>query len=248
MWCLKLVFDKRKFFWRCSGERGKSLNYIPSRSKDFCTVDACFMSMHRPVKLFWFLGTTIVTAPAPPPLHPSPPFSEKLQIAFLSLTPVNLSLGAGVGVGRGWYGGGGKGGGGGLRAEAQAERPERGGPCWLLKRSQMETRGVHLRGPSWLGSFGLSCQYKGFLSCLDCSSRPSTKYFPHCTLFQIYLNTSPFHLCTLFFNEHFDWGSFYSLYPTGIFKWHACRFMLNVHYGYFIWYNLNKYNLQYRTM
>ncbi len=31
---------------------------------------------------------------------------------------------------------------------------------------------------------GLSCQYKRFLFCLGCSSRPSTKYFfPHRTLF-----------------------------------------------------------------
>ncbi len=31
--------------------------------------------------------------------------------------------------------------------------------------------------PSLVGSLGLSCQYKRFLFCLGCFSRPSTKYF-----------------------------------------------------------------------
>jgi hypothetical protein len=47
---------------------------------------------------------------------------------------------------------------------------------WDLKKTN-ET------GPSFVGLLGLSCQYKRFLSCLGCSSRPSTKYiFPHRTL------------------------------------------------------------------
>ncbi len=33
------------------------------------------------------------------------------------------------------------------------------------------------RGPSLVGSLGLSCWYMRFLVCLGCSSRPSTKYF-----------------------------------------------------------------------
>ncbi len=38
---------------------------------------------------------------------------------------------------------------------------------------------------SWFGSLGLSCRYKRFLSYLDCSSRPSIKYYlPHRKLFQ----------------------------------------------------------------
>ncbi len=40
------------------------------------------------------------------------------------------------------------------------------------------------RGLSLVGSLDLSCRYNRFLSCLGCSSQPSTKYFlPHHTLF-----------------------------------------------------------------
>ncbi len=42
------------------------------------------------------------------------------------------------------------------------------------------------QGPSLIGSLGLFCQYKRFLSCLGCSCQPCTKcFFPHCTLFHI---------------------------------------------------------------
>jgi hypothetical protein len=44
------------------------------------------------------------------------------------------------------------------------------------------------RGPSLVGSLGLSCQYKRFLFCLGCCSRSSTMcFFPHRTL---YFNSS----------------------------------------------------------
>ncbi len=60
-----------------------------------------------------------------------------------------------------------------------SERRERGSPCWLLllKLRQMGTKEVllyctHERGPSLVGSSGSLCQYKRFLFCLGCSSRP----------------------------------------------------------------------------
>jgi hypothetical protein len=55
---------------------------------------------------------------------------------------------------------------------------------------ETEVKGVsqstNERGPSLVGSLGLLCQYKRFLFCLGCSSRPRTKYFflTHHTLFQ----------------------------------------------------------------
>jgi hypothetical protein len=60
---------------------------------------------------------------------------------------------------------------------------------WPLLTVETEVNGdsksTNERGPSLVGSLGLSCRYKRFLFCLDCSSRPSTKYFfPQCTLFQ----------------------------------------------------------------
>ncbi len=63
------------------------------------------------------------------------------------------------------------------------ERLERGGPCRLLKLRQMGTQRVqNERGPL----FCSSCQYKRFLCCFGCPSRPSTKYFfPHRTQFQL---------------------------------------------------------------
>jgi hypothetical protein len=40
------------------------------------------------------------------------------------------------------------------------------------------------RGPFFVGSLGSLCRYKIFLSCLGCSSRPSTKdFFLHCKPF-----------------------------------------------------------------
>ncbi len=62
---------------------------------------------------------------------------------------------------------------------------------WPLLTVETEMNGdsgsTYLRGPSLVGLLGLSCQYKTFLSCLGCLSRPSSKYcfFPHRTLFQL---------------------------------------------------------------
>jgi hypothetical protein len=48
-----------------------------------------------------------------------------------------------------------------------------------------DSKRTNERGPSLVGSWGLSRRYKRFLFCLGCSNRPSTKYFfPPCTLFQ----------------------------------------------------------------
>ncbi len=48
-----------------------------------------------------------------------------------------------------------------------------------------DSRSTNERSPSLVGSLGSSCQYKRFLSCLGCSSRPSVKYFgPHGALFK----------------------------------------------------------------
>ncbi len=48
---------------------------------------------------------------------------------------------------------------------------------WLLK-TEMNggSKSTNERGPSQIGSLGLSCRYKRFLFCLGCSSQPSTKY------------------------------------------------------------------------
>jgi hypothetical protein len=49
----------------------------------------------------------------------------------------------------------------------------------------MGTQGVHMKMVlPWLF---LSCQYKRFLSCLCCPSRPSYKKFPHRTLFNSFV-------------------------------------------------------------
>jgi hypothetical protein len=48
-----------------------------------------------------------------------------------------------------------------------------------------DSKSTNERGPSLVGSLGMSCRYKRFLFCLGCSSRLSTEYvFPHRTLFQ----------------------------------------------------------------
>jgi hypothetical protein len=48
-----------------------------------------------------------------------------------------------------------------------------------------DSRSTHERGSSVVGSMGLTCQYKRFLSCFDSSCLPSTKYlfFLHRSLF-----------------------------------------------------------------
>jgi hypothetical protein len=60
-----------------------------------------------------------------------------------------------------------------------AERETREG--WPLLSVETEANGdskiTNESGPSLVGSLVSSCRYKRFLSCLDCSSRPSTKYF-----------------------------------------------------------------------
>ncbi len=70
------------------------------------------------------------------------------------------------------------------------ERPERGGPCWLLKLRKMGSLGAHMKVVlPWL----VRCarRYNGILSCLSCTSKPSTKYyFSHQTLFHF---ISPHH-------------------------------------------------------
>jgi hypothetical protein len=66
------------------------------------------------------------------------------------------------------------------------ERPERGGPCWLVKLRRIGTQRLQMKGgPSLVGSLGSSCWYKRLLSCLKCSDQPCKKYFsPFRTLFQ----------------------------------------------------------------
>ncbi len=46
-----------------------------------------------------------------------------------------------------------------------------------------DSRSTYERGPSLVGSFGLSWWFQRFLSCLGCSRRPSTKLFSRRTLF-----------------------------------------------------------------
>ncbi len=52
---------------------------------------------------------------------------------------------------------------------------------WPLLTVEAEMNGdlksTNERGPSLVGSLGLCCRYKRFLSCLGCSIRPRTKYF-----------------------------------------------------------------------
>ncbi len=56
------------------------------------------------------------------------------------------------------------------------ERPERGGPCWLLKLRQMGTYRVQMKGVlPWLVRWARRTSTKDFLSCLGCTSQPSTK-------------------------------------------------------------------------
>jgi hypothetical protein len=55
--------------------------------------------------------------------------------------------------------------------------PERGGLCCPVEtEANGDSRSTYERGPSLVGSLGSSCQCKRFLSCLGCSSQPSTKY------------------------------------------------------------------------
>ncbi len=49
-----------------------------------------------------------------------------------------------------------------------------GGTCWLWNWDEWRLKD---KGPSLVDSLGLSCQYKRFLFCLGCCTRPRTKYF-----------------------------------------------------------------------
>ncbi len=59
------------------------------------------------------------------------------------------------------------------------ERPREGWPLLLTADSEAngDSRSTYERGPSLVGLLGSMCRYKRFMSCLGCSSRPSTKYF-----------------------------------------------------------------------
>ncbi len=71
-----------------------------------------------------------------------------------------------------------------LRIHLHSERPERGGPCWLLKLRWTGTQNK-LKGSSLVHSLGSSCLYKRLLPCLGCLGQPTTNnFFPHRTLFQ----------------------------------------------------------------
>jgi hypothetical protein len=54
-----------------------------------------------------------------------------------------------------------------------------------------DSKSTNERGPFFVGSLGLPCQYKRILFCLGCSGRPSTKSFPHHTPFQVRCPPSP---------------------------------------------------------
>ncbi len=62
--------------------------------------------------------------------------------------------------------------------------PYREGPAdWKLR--QMGSQKEYIWTGSFLGSLGLSCRYKRFLSCLGCSvALVQNNFFPHRTLFQ----------------------------------------------------------------
>ncbi len=65
---------------------------------------------------------------------------------------------------------------------------------WPLLTVEIEVNGdtgsPYEMGPSLIGSLGLSCRYKRFLSCLGCPSQPISKYV-HRTLFQCVYHHCP---------------------------------------------------------
>jgi hypothetical protein len=65
---------------------------------------------------------------------------------------------------------------------------------WPLLTFETEVNGgsksTNERGPSLIGSLGVSCWYQRFLFCLGCSSQPSTKYF-FSSLYTISIHFSP---------------------------------------------------------
>ncbi len=57
-------------------------------------------------------------------------------------------------------------------------RPERGGPCWLLKlRANGDSKRTNERYPFLVGLLGLSCRYKRFLFCLGALVCPIQNIF-----------------------------------------------------------------------
>ncbi len=55
-----------------------------------------------------------------------------------------------------------------------------------------DSKSTNERGLSLVASLGLLCRYKRVLFCLDCSRRPSTKYFfPHRTPFKFFYPHRP---------------------------------------------------------
>ncbi len=60
---------------------------------------------------------------------------------------------------------------------------------WPLKLRQMGTYGVQMKVV--LPSLGSSRRYNRFLSCLDCSGQPSTKYFSSTYTISIYVSSPP---------------------------------------------------------
>ncbi len=74
----------------------------------------------------------------------------------------------------------------------RTERLERGPLLTVETEVNGDSKTTNERGPSLVGSLGLSCRYKRFSFCLGCSSRPRIKYFfPHCAFFLIPLSPSP---------------------------------------------------------
>ncbi len=70
------------------------------------------------------------------------------------------------------------------------ERLERGALLTVETEGNRDSKKTNERGPNLVSSLGLSCRYKGFLFCLGCSSRPSTKYFFSPYIFSIPLSPS----------------------------------------------------------
>jgi hypothetical protein len=68
-----------------------------------------------------------------------------------------------------------------------SERPERGGPCWLVKLSWMGTQRVQMkRVLPWLVRWVRHAGPRWLLSCLGCSGQLSTRY-----TISIYVSSSP---------------------------------------------------------
>ncbi len=54
-----------------------------------------------------------------------------------------------------------------------------------------DSKSTNERGPSMVGSLGLSCQYKTFMFCLSSTTQPSTKYFSSPHTFSLYVSPDP---------------------------------------------------------